>query len=369
VNDKSGWAFSGEYSYQDPQFYRLWLEMEYYDDNFDIQTTGYNWRNDFISYRSGFALRRQDPWYFIRFARTGFRVEQEETTNHLLLNQVIDWDFGITFLNYWRLGGGLNRSFVHYSDKTTYDYQTGELGPIVKIPQTDGGYFYLRSDSRAAVSFSLSSGFGHSTLGDWGRQYNFSLVLKPTEYLDIGLSYQHGKSFEQFHWLEITEVYDNNEPIEKHFMFTKSHNSRDVITFRCSGNITRDISLQLYSEYFRSRNDFDETGYSELLEDKAYPVVTDYQPYSPEPDETQLLSPNLYVGFYSKYTSLNTNIVLRWEYLLGSTLYLVYSIQREINGQEFDHLVDFMRSDGSGMWTELYNSQSLFFKIDYWFDF
>ncbi len=359
---EKGFAAVSEISYKNPSFYRVWLDLDHYDKNFDIHQAGYNRRNDLRALESGIDFRRQDPWKFIKHASLRFGYGRSENMNRMLLRQQLDVDYNVRLMNNWGFGGGFNSTPDLYSDRTTYDWDTEELGPAVKLPSTKGGYLYINSDFRKPVRLSVSGGFGLNRLDDLGWNHNISIDMRPAEFIDVSLSGNFGQSHETFHWLEsVMDVSD-----QTHYMFSESDNHREVYTLQVSGNISRDISLQFYSEYFKSNNEF--SHYSELTTAKQFPVITAYNPYSLVPGSEEYLDPNLDVNFFSKYTSLNTNFVVRWEYRSGSILYFVYSVSKQVNGEKFRNIGNFLRFNEAGEFQEIYYTNALFFKIDYWFN-
>lgn len=368
TRDEIGIGFYSLASYQDPSFYDVWWEYEFYDDSFEINDLGFLLRNDVKNSEFGFGLRRQEPWSIWRYARVGYQFYVQHNMNDLLLEKENSLDFTMTFLNFWRLGGGVSHSSEHYQDKTTFDTETGKIGPSVKIPESRGAYWFLESDQRKMFCLKLSGGYGENELDDIGRSLEAELSIKPNNHIDIAMKYFLAKSFETYHWLEITEVFSNqNVLLNTHYMFSNSENILETSTLWLSGYLTRNLSVQFYSEYFSSLNEFD--NYMELLYENGYPEETPYQPYSSNPFEDELLDHNLYMDYFSKYSSLNTNLALRWEYLPGSTVYLVWSQNRVVNGRRFDTFTDFLDYRAAGDWVEVTNTQSLAFKIEYWLNF
>lgn len=359
---EQGLGFYGELSYKHPRWYKAWVDLEYYDENFDIQHSGYNWRNDLKTFGTGFRVRRQDPWKFIRYAYVGLSYYHEKTMDNLNIGKQVSVDWHTTLQNFWRVGGGLNFTPSTYSDKTTYDWETGIVGPSVKLPETTGGYYYLKSDFRKRVRIAYTGGFGLNELNDEGWNHNVELQLRPTEYIDVSISRYFARSNETHHWLEIVQD-PANEP---RYMFSESENEREIYKFWGSSNVTRDISIQLYSEYFKNSNIF--SHYQELSEGMQYPQFSGFDPYNVYPKPGELLDPNLDLNFFSRYTSLNGNLVLRWEYKPGSTIYAVYSVSKQVNGRRFSSIFDFIEYREATEWTEINYSQSLFIKVDYWFN-
>jgi len=70
-------------------------------------------------------------------------------------------------------------------------------------------------------------------------------------------------------------------------------------------------------------------------------------------------------------TSIRFNGVIRWNYMKGSNLYIVYLVNKNINGHEFDNisqLGDFITFNKYKPWVEVLTDQTFMIKIDYWFE-
>ena len=82
-----------------------------------------------------------------------------------------------------------------------------------------------------------------------------------------------------------------------------------------------------------------------------------------------LVSPNIEPTLYPKYSSYANNIVFHWNYSPGSSLYIVYTYYKGINGKLITN--PFAISSykiKNDKWIETYYVQSIFIKLNYWFD-
>ncbi|MFQ6611399.1 MAG: hypothetical protein ACE5D7_11480, partial [Fidelibacterota bacterium] len=295
----------------------------------------------------------------------------QENLDGLNIGNYLNSEIGLTFHNYWRLFGGANRTFSYFDDKLTYDNETKKVGPASKLPRTDGLYLSFRTDHTKPFIIEGSISRARSVIGDWGRQFSFLLNIQPSSAIETSVYYSRNRSFERFHWLEITEEIINEDfpdSIDHHYMFAESNNRGNILTWRLSAGLSTDKSVEFYSEYFTNRNKFSDEQYLELIQECTYPDYTDYQPYSTDPDDSSLLDPNLYSPLFAKYSSLNLNFVFRWEYSPGSTLYFIYTIAKSINGKESDRISDFWNYNGGEDWTEFLNESSVYVKINYRFN-
>ena len=153
-----------------------------------------------------------------------------------------------------------------------------------------------------------------------------------------------------------------------HYIFSNSNNHISSTIFRINGNVSQTLGFQLYTEFFTNRNEL--SNYSELLVNYSLPVdTTQYilnNPYVSIVDpnvglaDDELLDPNYYLGLYTKFSELNTNFVITWNYNPGSNIYLVYSLNKNVNGRVFDNYIDFLRYNDPEEWQEILFDQSIY---------
>ncbi len=383
----SGIGFFGEFKYTFiPQIksddlssfklYSFWIETDYYDENFNIDEIGYLRRNNFLNRSGGIKLFFENPFSIIRNINIESQYRNHSTIQNLTLHNQIEYNLSILFKNYYEVIFGWNRNFERFDDWATYDYELDKVGPVLKLPQSDGLDFYFISDNTKPLIISFAYGNGKNKLGDYGMNYSLTVDYKLFNNFNISLDRYVGESSESYHWIEILEEENISEPNLNHYIFANSRNHVYTTTVRFDGSISRNLGFQIYSEFFNNRNNF--SNYSELLQDQSFPTDTSEYiqniPYiiDVDPDlgvsDDELLDPNLYIGLYSKFSELNTNFVIKWEFNPGSNVYVVYSLNKFVNGKIFKNYFDFLQYNDPSNWEEIFFDQSIYIKIDYWFN-
>ena len=166
----------------------------------------------------------------------------------------------------------------------------------------------------------------------------------------------------------------------------------DALTFRSTQVINKKLSIQGYLELFSNYDIFNSSTYSKLITSNntysdEYPGLESHKYiiggwfdneirmdslYSKDMDkvenEKSYLDPNLYNEFYTKYTSIIFNGILKWNYVKGSNIYFIYSWNKHVNGMTFDRTLDFLKFNSKELWTEVLRDQTFMIKIDYWFE-
>ncbi|MGZ3458884.1 MAG: DUF5916 domain-containing protein, partial [Archangium sp.] len=155
-------------------------------------------------------------------------------------------------------------------------------------------------NSLAAVGFNrqrddnVKVGYGSSV----------SAVLRPNNWLETRLSVNVDRTMHGPRYLEAGEA--------EQYFFGELHSEFISLTLRQQWVVTPKLTLQAYAQLF---TDFGRYGSFYEAHSSGAPILVDRD-----------LTPTSYVGppgFHD--AALNLNLVLRWEYRLGSTVFLVYS--------------------------------------------
>ncbi len=285
------------------------------DPHLHINRLGYSSRNDI---RSGFVwvqYRTQDDWWIVR--NSWNNLNSYAAWNYAHENIEKGWNFNtqIQFTNNWSLGGGFNQSFDDYDDR-----ETRGMG-LWDRPRSWGWWASFNTDERKKVSLNLNPGSGHSRFGSWWAHYT-GIEYRPASNveLEIGANYSGGSG--QTIWVDNpTDTLLGEEVI----LFADL--DQDELTFHISASVMfrRNLSCQLSANGLMSGLDYE--NYRQYLGNNRYgPVGNGVK----EPDSDY------------NWSSLNSTLLIRWEYLPGSTLYLVWTRSRP----EFDNSVndlDFQR--------------------------
>jgi hypothetical protein len=114
------------------------------------------------------------------------------------------------------------------------------------------------------------------------------------------------------------------------------------VTIRGTYTFSKDLTLQIYAQPFMAAVDYN--NFKRLI----------------APDKFEYVDTTIYRDF--NWSSFNSNVVLRWEYRPGSTLFLVWTQSRE----DYNTLGDFrFKRD----WDNLFDTipgNTFLIKLNYW---
>jgi hypothetical protein len=277
-------------------------------EKLNFNDLGFMRRNDLLELAARAAYLLPDPNKITRSAEYAIEVSRASRFNDgLQLNTTYSFTASQQFLNYYWLG------FVADFSAESFDDLDARGGPPIIKPRSDLLWIWIGSDSRKAVNFSISAYRGSNAAGNRSHTYNLVLDLKPSDNLKFSLQpgYKFTKNVAQ--WVDTLDV--NNDKAIDHYLYASLRSKIVDLTMRADLTLHRNLSVQFYMQPFIA------TGAYENFKVLARPKSFDFTPYA--------YSANRDFNF----KSLNSNLVVRWEYRPGSTVFVGWQ-QRRFN---FDH--------------------------------
>jgi len=168
----------------------------------------------------------------------------------------------------------------------------------------------LETDSRENAVGELAYRFGWDVGGKRSHGFDAEIILKPLSWMEWQMQSSYETVRAQEAW-----VFNTTQRSTTASIFADRSTDVFTIVLRNTLTFTRDLTLQFYGQIFLAKGRY--TNYRQLSGTNAF---LPFQAGSTNDFTTQ---------------SLNTNVVLRWEYHPGSTLYLVWSQAREHGEQEY----------------------------------
>ncbi len=268
--------------------------------------------------------------------------------------------------NYWGGYGGVNRNWSVLSTSLLRG------GPAFLRPGATNFWAGIYSDSRKNVSFGLN-GSGWIQDQTDGRQFSFgpSIDLRPTNNADlsIGPSVSWNRNALQY-------VGEREADGQSYSLLGTVDQTTISLTARLNYTFSPTLSLQFYAQPFISAGAY--SHYKVVTDpraaryaDRVHILSPDQLRFTTSGDETTVNVDVNGDGTYDfdfedpsfNFKQLRSNLVLRWEYLPGSTLFVVWSQGRT------DYVNDGRFNLGPNVNT-LFNTPGtnvLLVKVSYWF--
>ncbi len=343
------WVFSETYSWSSP--------------GFDLNDVGYMKQADFRSNESEIAFRRTDPWGPFRFA--GINLKQKNV-----------WDYGGTMVNndlslQWQsltTGHRIETNIKETFSWNTLDSRVLRGGPDMRYDANFKTLVTFNTD-RARKLMARMEYEGRHYL-DGITKYN---EIRPSLTFRLGkhihLTGQVSYAWNQDNQQYVATVSPTEQTVKSRYIMGRMKQETYGLTMRLQVNVTPDISIQYYGAPFTSIARFDrfkqaadtrsrqrEKRFSEFADSQISTQDGRYV-VAQEGDSFSFPNPNF------SFNEFRSNLVARWEYLPGSTLYLVWEHNRS---NQDDHYRSGWGSNLDRMFG-LSATNTFMMKINYWF--
>ena len=314
---------------------------------FEVNDLGYLRRADQQSWSTwmGFFDRKTRLFY------TRFQLNnnwwQWWTTQGLPLEAAYNTNMHITFKNNmgWHMGGTLGQLGKTYDDRMTRG------GPAVRQDSYFSPWLSINGDDRKwIVPYFSTNYFESSDKRNWSVNFSPEVDFKVMGRFSsaINLNWSHNVSDNQFYG-NFTDASDLT-----HYTIAHLDQHTTSLTGRFNYTFTPNVSLQTYLSPFVSKGT-----YSNVRQVSSTPRADNYDDrYAPYNDLSVTSNPG---GF--NFKAFQSNVVLRWEYKPGSTLFAVWNQGRQgYNGAEGDNT---FHGDVQDLF-RLHPANTFLIKVSYW---
>jgi hypothetical protein len=300
---------------------------------FESNDLGFNFRSDRWGGHVVGTWRKPNPDGFTRsrsfsvakWYALNFENERQGDGLHVFWNAQLK--------NYWYTGGNAFNRWRAHNDALTRG------GPSVIGPAARGGGGWLETDSRKRATLVLESFYNENEYGGWSHSSFAALKLKPSSSLsfEIGPNLNRNRTIAQ--WVTSHEDPEAVSTFGSRYVFADLHQNELAMTTRLSWIVSPRMSLQLYAQPLVSAGDY--TDFKELARPRSYDFLrygTDTgtlvarpadEEYTVDPDGAGPATPFVIEEPDFNFKSLRVNAVFRWEWRLGSTLYVVWTQNRQ----------------------------------------
>jgi len=306
--------------------WRYGLRLNWRSPQFELNDMGYLRTSDNIHQSAWIDYRIYEPFGIFRNLSIG-------------INQWSGWDYsgtnkwgGITFYagaqfkNYFGSEIGFNREID--------ELEIAELrgGPAVIFPGAWGLWGYFRTDQRKKLVAAIR---GNLKLGDvdyrtgWGL--GIDLAFRPFNALFVSAEPAFDYVEEYARYVETIELLDGNR-----YIMASLNRTTALINIRIEFFLTPDLSVQYWGQPFLFSGDYSnfmsvvdpgnrdyyEQFHSFTNDEISFNNTTDY--YKVDENKDGIIDYSFENPDFSVY-DYRSNLVLRWEYIPGSTIYIVWS--------------------------------------------
>ena len=235
-------------------------------------------------------------------------------------------NFNTQFKNRWYLYG----SFTHQSKSTSINLLRG--GPSFISPGSEGISLNLGTDQSKKVVFSIGN---YLDLGaeksSCVQAYWSGLEVRPMNSMLVSIEPEYIIQNSKLQYVTTTYTNGNSE-----YLFGELDMKTLSLTFRLNYTINPELTIEYYGQPFVSAGKY--TNFNKITDPQGDNFSDRYRIFEPS-EITYDIENNLYnidedqdgINDYSfgnpdfNFRQFRSNLVVRWEYLPGSVLYLVWS--------------------------------------------
>lgn len=239
-----------------------------------------------------------------------------------------EWNVNANFKNFWNAGTGGGFGWLTRSNTMLRG------GPTMHMPATWRYRFNLSTDNRKKISF-FAGTFMYGMAEDlaFNISYNMGITLRPLNTLRISISPEYSVRRDEFQYITQRSFND-----EDRYIFGKIDQKVLSMSLRLNYNITPDLTIQYWGQPFIATGEYSD--FKMITNPKADELSDRYHEYTGE----QITKEDGYYGIDEdtdgtydydigipdfSFDEWKSNLVVRWEFLPGSTAYLVWSQSRD----------------------------------------
>ncbi len=294
---------------------------------FETNDLGYMRTSDQILYVLWGAYNQFEPKGFYKNFNINSDIYETSNFGGVWLGGGYEWNLNFNLKNFWNVWtyGNLNTS------QLSTDILRG--GPTMKLPGSVNSRIGITTDNRKKLMLSV---IGNITKGYENSSRNLyaeiDLTYKPTNYLALTISPSYDKAYSDLQY--VTETGYKSSP---RYIFGSIDQKTISTSFRVNLNISPNLTFQYWGQPFVATGKY--YNYKFITEPMANSYHDRFWTYNDSQltFDTDHFNVDENVDGKTDYTfgkddfnfkQFLSNLVIRWEYSPGSTLFLVWSQTR-----------------------------------------
>jgi hypothetical protein len=268
-----------------------------------------------------------------------------------------NWWVGSWVGSGWNFGGDHQYSFVDLETNVTWKNYMGSFFGVELYPESQNatrtrggpsmgdpagwnvaaGHW---SNNKGRMTWNTFNSYYHNEIGGWSYYGEFGLTFRPGDRWEVTVKPNYNR------WVNARQYIDTfdgggPETYDSRYVFAEIERSRIVSQLRLNYAFTPDLTLELYAEPFASSGRYFGFGELEAARSKYLrPYGENGSTLTNNGDGTYTVDDGADSFSFEaedfNYVSFRSNLVLRWEWSPGSTLFLVWQQNRDdsdSNGQ------------------------------------
>ena len=292
---------------------------------FETNDLGFQWTSDAINAHQvlGYRWNRPTSWY--RGINWNASIVRSWDFGGNMVHSMYWTNYNMTLKNFYRVYAGGNYNPERINNRRTRG------GPLTISPSGFSAFTGFNSDDRRSIVFSAEGNiarYGQDSERSFGLFT--SVEWKPMDRLSVSVSPQYRRFQTAAQYVTAVDDAAATETFGTRYVFADLDQTTVSASVRANWIFTPKLSFELYAQPLVSSGDYGAP--KSLVRPRSY----EFEPYAGDVGNQDFT-----------FASLRGNAVLRWEYLQGSTVYLVWTQGRSASedvgdfrfGRSFDQLV------------------------------
>jgi hypothetical protein len=272
--------------------------------------------------------------------------------------------FETTLHNYWSV------EFMAHGGRGTYSDRLTRGGPLMRAPGFTQFSVDINGDDRKPVEWSLEGSRESRSDGSWESRGEAGLTFKPLPSLSVRVGPQLLRQFTTAQYVRTVTDAAATAMFGRRYIFAAIDQTELGLETRVNLILTPRMSLQAYIQPLFS------VGRYSAFKEAAAPRTYDFTRYGVDGGSISFdpalgsyrVQPSSGTAFSIpnpdfNFTSLRVNAVYRWEFKPGSTLYAVWTDQREAETSD----ARFAFGDDASRMFHAPGDHVFMVKVSYWF--
>ena len=338
----------------------------------ELNDIGFLREADYLSNTFNFEYWEYNPIGFLR--NFNMRLKQ----HHIWDFDMVDvykggditngWDIhsDVNFTNYWGIKWGLHR-FTGEFDKNKL-----RGGPYFLNPSIWHRHFEISTDTRKKFHAKITTIYDKADEGIFSRiQHRPSVTYRPNSQFSFSVDGNYIKEKTDLQYITTTDFINAFAPPV--YVFGDIHQKTLGLVFRANYSITPNMTIEYYGQPFVSAGDYSRfkkiTNQGASIYEDRYRVFDDNEISYDSSSRTYTVNDNGAIFFFPdrdfNFNEFRSNMVFRWEYKPGSTIFLVWTQNRSMTGS----LGEFSYNDDLDNLFNVHPDNVFLVKFNHWFSF
>jgi hypothetical protein len=332
--------------------------FQFRSPGFESNDIGYLRSADYVAQMLWIGYREWKPSRIVRSYNINYNLWENWNWGGERTDTGTNVNGSLTYNNFWYQYGGLA-------------YNSGGLapralrgGPSIRIPSSINGWTGFGSDSRKPLSGEIEAWVWKDFNKSRSYGVNPYLTVRPAPRWSLSFAPRYEHNVDDWAWVDNVDVGAGT-----HYIMAHMKQETVAMTVRFNYAFTPDLSVQFYAQPYFSAGKY--SGLKRITQPRASEyedLMTPYEAvaYDPEENTYTLASEDGEVTIDNpdfNFGELRSNLIVRWEFRPGSTLFLVWS-QGRTDDPFKDGRVSLSRDTG-----DLFGVNSedvLLAKVTYW---